>query len=49
MLCNMGGGPLASEVASDQSPDIGAARHAANGVAGDDLTAEVVAHKPANR
>ena len=29
--------------------DIGAARHAPNGVAGDDLAAEVVAHKPVNR
>ena len=40
---------MASEVAADQSPDIGAARHAGGGVAGDDLAAEVVVHKPDDR
>ena len=45
----MDDGPLASEVAAVESAcSAKVIGHAANGVAGDDLTAEVVAHKPAD-
>ena len=45
MLCNVDDGPLASEVAADESAcSAKVIGHAANGVAGDDLAAEVVAH-----
>ena len=50
MLCNVDDGPLASEVAADEAAcSAKVIGHAANGVAGDDLAAEVVAHKPDDR